>query len=209
VRDIEWYVYNNASWSVNALGRIATGSSGYLGTVVADAPVPGTSTAIQTIRVVVPSSTWGPYPLGTSLVVGLNDMATDGSVTIAGARVGFSNGAGTTGLIASARRIYDSRTTGGILTAGTTRKIVVPPGYAAKGTVGIHATLTSTGSTAPGTLKTWPVGAAEPPDAWAVAWAAGQTISNSLPIGISAAREFYVKASANTHLLVDALGTIS
>ena len=71
---------------------------------------------MQTRSSVISSTKYCPHPLGAKFALGIN-TAGEGLVQIHGARVGFTHGPGAVGLPPSPLRVYDSRVTGGKLTA--------------------------------------------------------------------------------------------
>lgn len=88
VREIEWYVLNTSANSINALGRIWRAGTGTLGVAIKDTTIQVGTTITATLSL-VSSSTWGPHPTGTKLMLAIR-TPTDASVQINGVRVGFS-----------------------------------------------------------------------------------------------------------------------
>lgn len=206
VRDIEWYVYNNSGTAATALGRLWAAGTGTLFASVADTPVASTDDVVAR-RTVISSTFWGPHPIGTKLALGLSTTST-GTVQVNGARVGFSRGAGTVGLLPAPVRAYDSQETGGRLSTGSTRVITIPAALAPTGTTGILTNITVTGGTGGGHITVFS-GDASKPSASTIHFVKGQTISNAVTVGLSPARKVKVYASRAVHVIVDVTGTIS
>src|SRR6185437_2244629 len=95
VKDVEYYVYNNSGSNFYPDTYLYVPGQGTISSIGASAPVP-TGTSISATKVTVTQQ--GPYPLGSRLLVSASTPST-GLVQINGARVGFSQGAGTLGLL--------------------------------------------------------------------------------------------------------------
>jgi hypothetical protein len=206
VRDIEWYVRNVSSDTVSGLGRIWAAGVGTLYTTIVDTAVTSGSSAVVARRSIVSSASYGPYPLGTKINLGINTL-TDGSVQVNGARVGFSQGAGATGLLPTPIRAYDSRDSGGKLSGGSVRTITLPSSIVRPGVSGVIINLTSVESEANGYLKAYPGNSAEPAVS-SLNFQAGKTIANGAIVGVSASRQIKIFASKTTHVIIDVAGTI-
>ncbi|GAA1708373.1 hypothetical protein GCM10009809_00770 [Isoptericola hypogeus] len=205
VRDIEWYVYNASATNVLCLGRVWAAGTGTLGTVAVDVQAsPGNG--IRAFRGVVPSSAYGPFPLGCKLMLGFNSY-TGATSQVNGARVGFSNGGGATGMLSTPIRAYDSRATGGRLSAGTTRTITLPPSTCPVGTSAVIVNLIAVGAERSGFLRMWP-GHVTDTSTSAINYTKGTTLANAQVVGVSNARKIKLRSSARTHVVIDVLGTI-
>ncbi|MFC7621901.1 hypothetical protein [Microlunatus sp. GCM10028923] len=205
VRDIEWYVRNTSANPANAMIRLWVAGIGNLYAVVADTSIP-TSSSITATRVVVPSTTRGPYPLSTRLTLGIYS-ATDGSIQINGCRVGFSQGGGQLGLLPTPIRVYDSRS-GTKFAAGETRTITLPSSLIQPGVAGIKANVIATATEASGHLKVFSAASALPA-ASSVNYSTADTIVNELTVTVSAARQIKVYSSKKAHVVIDVTATIS
>lgn len=203
VRDIEWYVRNASAGSVPGLNRLWTPGSAHM-VSIGDTTI-ATSTAVTATRTTTTSSTWGPYPTGTTLALGI-ETPTDGSVQVNGVRVGFSHGVGQTGLLPAPVRIFNSRT-GSRLSTTVPRKITVPGSIFTPGVTAIIANVTIVSPVKAGWLTVWPVGASQP-NASHINFGVGETIANAGTIAVNAAGEFYVRPSASCHVLVDVTGIV-
>ena len=206
VRDIEWYVRNVSADSVTALGRIWAAGTGSLFATLADTTITSSSSAVVARRSVVSSSNYGPHPLGTKIVLGL-DTSASATVQINGARVGFSQGAGAVGLLPAPVRVYDSRVTGGILTAGTTRTVTLPSSLVRPGTAGVVVNITAVLGVGIGYLKVYP-GNAAAPAASTMNFDKSKAIANMVFVGVSSSRQIKFYASTDVHVVVDVTGVI-
>jgi hypothetical protein len=206
IRDVEWYVLNTSGNPVTAMARLWAAGTGGLGSSVINATIPSGAEVIQRVRVVPTATTYGPYPLGCKLNVGL--FSADESVQINGARVGFEVGNGRTGLMSTPVRAYDSRLTGGKLASGETRVITLPPTIVLPGVTGALLNITAHSAVASGWLKVYP-GHGAVPGASALNYLPGQTIANAMIVGVSSARQIKIYAHKSVHVMVDINGTIA
>lgn len=204
IRDIEWYVHNESGIAALGMGRLWAAGSGQMNSAVADVSIPSGSGITRT-RAVVPSSSEGPYPLGCKLNLALYTGTS--ATQINGARVGFQQGAGATGLLPAPIRAYDSRLTGGKLTAGSTRTITLPTSAVAPGTAGVLLNITAHTASGAGYLKVYP-GNAAAPTASALNFASGLSIANAMTVGVSSSRQIKIYTSQAVHIIVDVSGTV-
>ena len=205
VRDVEFYLSNSSTSTFTAEAWQYAPGTGLLYSVTST-PVPPNS-GIAAYRAVAPSTGNGPYPLGSCLLVGLS-LPADGTVQINGARVGFGNGAGDVGILDTPVRAYDSRSVGGPIAAGTTRVVTLPADVVAPGVTGVLVNVTAVNATRVGFLKIYPASGAAPA-ASAINFVAGSAIANAVVVGVSAARQVKIFASATTDVILDVSGTVS
>lgn len=205
VRDIEWYARNASGATAIGLGRYWRPDSASLYPTAVDVTI-GASVDVAAYRATVPLSQAGPLPVGTKLFLGLY-TGTDGQLTVNGVRVGFSQGAGATGLLPTPVRAYDSRVSGGKLAKGSTRVITLPASAVPAGTTAALVNITATNGKTSGYLKVYP-GNASAPASSAINFAAGPAIANAMTVGVSSARQIRIYASADVHVIVDVSGTV-
>ncbi len=206
VREIEYYVYNASGSNQQADAYLYVPGSGTISSISAGVSIPS-GPGITANRVVVPPTSYGPYPVGSALLASIG-LPSNGTVQINGVRVGFSNGAGDVGLLSTPLRAYDSRTSGGRLIAGTTRTITLPSSVVAPGVTGVLVNVTATNAASPGYLKVYPASGAVPA-ASAINFVTGTAIANAVVVGVSNGRQVKIFASATTHVILDITGTVS
>ncbi len=203
VRDIEWYVYNASGSTYTCLNRLWEAGNGSLFTSLGDTQVPS-GTGIRAVRTVVPSSTYGPYPNGIKVTLGLATPSS-GSVQVNGVRVGMSN-AGSLGTLAKPIRVYSTRAGGGKLRKGKTRTITLPPSTISPGVGAVLLHIRVDGVKKPGTLTVWPGDGARPGQT--IGYAKNDAIIEALTVGISSARQLKLSSSQNAHVAVDLVGIV-
>lgn len=104
-------------------------------------------------------------------------------------------------------RAYDSRTTGGRLTSGSTRTVTIPGTGAPAGSRAISCVLTAIGTAGAGTLVVHPAHRPRPSITSLSWWGKGQRHSVGLTTELSTARQVKVYASAgSTHFTIDVVG---
>jgi len=104
-------------------------------------------------------------------------------------------------------RAYDSRKTGGRLSAGLTRTVTIPVAGAPVGSSAISYVLTAIGTARAGTLVVHPAHRPRPAITSLSWWGKGQRHSVGLITELSAARQVKVYASAgSTHFTIDVVG---
>jgi hypothetical protein len=207
VRDVEYYIYNNSGSPVSPDTYLYVAGTGFISSIGAIVSVPS-SGSITATRAVVPAATYGPYPLASRLLVSLT-TPTDGMVQINGARVGFTQGSGDIGLLSTPYRAYDSRVSGGKLTAGSTRTVTLPSSIVVPGTSGVIVNLTAVNGEANGYLKLFSAAAAEPTSSALNFSSSGAAIANGLIVAVSSSRQIKVKASQTVHFVVDVTGSVA
>jgi len=206
VRDVEWYAYNESGSPVTALARLWAAGTGTLFATLADTVI-NSSSSTQTRRSVVSSANYGPHPLGTKIALGLNTAPAGGTVQINGVRVGFTQGAGAVSLLPNPIRAYDSRVTGGKLTANVVRTITLPSSVIRPGTSGLIANITAVAPAGGGNLRVYPGNAAQP-EVSTINFNAAQNIANMIFVGVSSSRQIKFFANQSVHVIVDITGTI-
>jgi hypothetical protein len=204
VRDVEYYVYNNSGSAVFPDAWVYVPGVGTIASVGAVATVPSTGSITANLATVSQS---GPYPFGARLLVGVSTPSS-GTVQINGARVGFTQGSGAAGLLATPVRAYDSRDADGKIPAGGTRTITLPASVVGPGTAGVIANITAVDGDAIGFMKVWAADSAEPA-ASAINFPASGPIANAMVVGVSSARKIKVKANVAVNVIVDITGTIA
>ena len=147
----------------------------------------------------------GPFPMGSMVLASLATPST-GTVQINGVRVGFTTGAGATGLLPNPVRAYDSRVGNHKFTARSTRTISL--GAPPVGASAVYITLTAIGATKSGFLKVYGAQQSIPAMA-ALHFDAKATISNTLLVALSSAKHLKIYASAGVHVVVDVIGYVS
>ncbi|WP_375426362.1 hypothetical protein [uncultured Friedmanniella sp.] len=206
VRDVEWYVRNTSAGPSSGLARIWAAGTGTLYSTLVDTPIPVGSGGVVATRSVVRADAYGPHPLGTKLALGISTTS-DAAIQVNGVRVGFSQGAGSTGLLPTPVRAYDSRLSEGRLDGGSVRTITLPASVVRPGTSGVIVNLTSVGSVASGYLKAYSASSPAPAVS-ALNYQAGTTVANAAVVGVSSSRRIKIYASKATHVIVDIAGTI-
>jgi hypothetical protein len=104
-------------------------------------------------------------------------------------------------------RAYDSRATGGRLSAGSTRTVTIPVAGAPNGSRAISYVLTAIGTAGSGTLVVHPAHRPRPAITSLSWWGKGQRHSVGLITELSTARQVKVYASAgSTHFTLDVVG---
>jgi hypothetical protein len=207
VRDVEYYIYNNSGSPVVPDTYLYVAGTGPITTIEAKVSVPSSGSITATRAVILPAN-YGPYPLASRLLVSLT-TPDDGTVQINGARVGFTQGSGDIGLLDAPYRAYDSRLTGGKLTAGSTRTVTLPSSIVAPGTSGVIVNLTAVNGEANGYLKLYSAAAAEPSASALNFSGSGAAIANGLTVAVSSGRQIIVKAEKSVHFILDVTGTVA
>lgn len=208
VREVEYYVYNSSTNSTAADAYLYVPGGGFISSIGASVTVPAGASSISAYRAVTTSTTWGPYPVGARLLVSVQTAA-DGSQQVNGVRVGFSGGAGTTGLLDAPIRAYDSRTSGGKLAAGTTRTVTLPSSVVVPGTTGAILNVTAVGATAAGYLTVYSAAVGQPTASSINYRGDGSAIANGMTVAVSNARQIKIFAYSAVHVIVDVTGVIA
>ncbi len=206
VRDIEWYVANRGGAAVTGLGRIWSASTATLFTTLVDTTINPSGSGLVAQRAVVPSTAYGPHPLGTRISLGIATPTT-ADVTVNGVRVGFTEGAGATGLLPAPVRVYDSRVSGGKIAAGTVRTITLPSDVVPAGTAGIIANITAVAPQGDGHMTVY-AGDAAQPSASTLNYTSGNPVANMATVGVSSSRQIKVFSYRTAHVVVDVTGTV-
>ena len=204
VQDVEYYVFNDTGSSVFPDTYLYAPGQGTIASVGAGATIASTGT-ITANRAVV--SQQGPYPLGSKLLVSVS-TPTSGALQINGARVGFTEGSGSVGLLPTPVRAYDSRSGDGRLAANTTRTITLPSSVVLPGTTGVVANVTAVDGDSVGFIQVWSAAGSEP-TASSINFVAGSPIANAMIIGVSNARKISLRANVAVDVVIDLIGTIS
>jgi len=202
IREIEWYVRNNTATSVAAYGRLWTAGTGDLFFVVRDAVIP-VSAGIVATRVEVPEASWGPYPQGTKLQLGLR-TPTNGDIQINGARVGLSDGGGQASVRNSLLTVYNTRTGPGKFAAGETRVITLPEEACQPGTVAVLLNISATAGSPNGILKVFSATGLAPYRSMTYG---SQPVTQTVTVAIPKSRKIRVQASKAVHLMIELVGT--
>jgi hypothetical protein len=120
VHDVEAYYRANLNTTLTA--AVWASGTGDLGHTIASVPIdPVAGTAMRKSRIVVPSSSNGPYPHGTKLAAFI-DTLPNASIQVNGFRVGYRNAPLAPVLLTTPVRVYDSRDHSPLVT-GQTRSI--------------------------------------------------------------------------------------
>jgi hypothetical protein len=199
--DLEWYVSNSAAMSVFA--DIWQSSAGGFSTFWS-ASIPA-GVGVTATRFAIPTNVNGPYPHGTRLAVACaSPMA--GSNQINGVRVGFTHAPRTPVLLTTPVRAYDSRTTGGPLTAGHSRAISLASAIPV-GAAGAIVNLTVTQTVTSGYLTIYAAGTPVPTTSSINWFGTNQTLSNQATTAVSLTRSVTVTAGGHsTQFIIDVLG---
>jgi hypothetical protein len=206
VRDVEYYIFNNSGSSVFPDTYLYVAGTGEISSINASVAV-ASGPSITATRVVIPATHYGPYPLGSRLVISLT-TPTAGTVQINGARVGFTRGSGGIGLLDAPVRVYDSRDFTK-LSAGGTRTITLPSSVVAPGVNAVLINLIAINGEADGYLRVFSA-ATDPPTSSSVNFpGTGKAVANWQFVGVSAARQFKVYSSQTTDFVIDVTGTVS
>lgn len=207
VRDVEFYVYNSSATTTYGQAYLYTPGSGTIAGVGGSAAVPPGS-AIQAARAVITSSYWGPYPMGSRLILDV-DTPADRSVQVNGVRVGFSGGAGSTGLLGAPIRAYDSRSSGGKFAADSTRTITLPSSVIAAGVSGAVLNVTALSAASGGYLKVFSAAVSEPSASALNYRGDGSATANGMVVAVSNLGQIKIKASSAVQVIVDVTGVIA
>jgi hypothetical protein len=205
LHDVEWYL--SATENAQMMGRLWVAGDAYLSAIVADGTIAAGTAGTRAQRIAPPAATNGPFPFGTSLVLGVWTPNT-GTVSINGVRVGFTRGAGRTGVLAQPVRAYDSRKSGGKLSAGKARKITLPASLVPPGVSAVIVNITALGATKSGSLKVYQGNQAQPAGSVLSFASTGKSIANEVTVGVSNARQLKLLATQKTHVVVDVIGTV-
>lgn len=206
VRDVEYYVSNNSGSNVVPFAAIYVPGNGSITVIGAQPTIASSASGIQTVRTDITAANYGPYPLGTRLIVNV-DTPVSGLVQVNGARVGFSGGAGQTGLLPAPVRVYDSRLTDGQFTTNSSRTVTLPASVVPPGATGVLLNITAVGL-APGYFKVYPAGAAEPTSS-SINYNPGEAIANAMVVGVNASRQLRVFSTSPAHIIFDVTGIVS
>jgi hypothetical protein len=206
VRDIEWYIYNTSADTVSALGRVWSAGTGTLYTPVVDVSVPP-NTRTTAVRGVATSANYGPFPLGSRLLLGVFTTDTTGKVQVNGVRVGFDTANAGIGVLPSSVRAYDTRSLSDPFGAGATRTITLPSDTVHKGATAVLVKLTVFNAAADGYLQAWATGQPQTTMS-AVNFPAHVTTGNTILLAVSNNRQITVRSSAIADVTVDIMGTV-
>ena len=209
--DVEWYAQNTTG-SDQMVGAwfwrpgVMAGSGD---TIVLATELPPSETLSAT-RSLVEGPWAAAWPAGHRLVLGATTPM-DGSVQINGARVGYrQDSASQVVMLAEPDRVYDSRSSGGVLAPNATRTISLSDAVP-EGASGALITLSITGSSGSGTLRVGTAGVE--PLATALQWSrTGDKVTNLVSTAVSGARAIAVKSAYSTgsvHVIVDVVGYLS
>jgi hypothetical protein len=201
LHDLEWYVSNSVSMNVYA--NVWQSSQAVLDTFWSASIAAGSG--ITAHKFAIPANVNGPYPHGTRLMVAAS-TASNGTTQINGVRAGFVNAPTSTVLLPSPIRAYDSRNTGGPISAGHSRTVTVA-GHVPAGAIGAIVNLTVTHTVSSGYLKLYAHGSPLPPTS-AINWfGPGQTLANQATTALSLGREMTVTGgTGSTDFIVDLVG---
>lgn len=202
VEEVEYYVYNNSGGSVFPDTYLYVPGHGAISSIGAGATVASTGT-ITANRVVVPTTSNGPYPSGARLLASLSTPS-DGSVQINGARVGYRHGAGTVGVLQKPVKLASLK-----LGGGHVHTIALPTSLRSPGVVGVQVSMVATSATKAGTLTAWASGTTRPTQPVLYFPANGGGVAESVVVPLDANGTFKVIASRTVHLTVMAYEVIS
>jgi hypothetical protein len=205
--DVEWYMHNGSTTSVDALLRIWVAGAAQIIFGGVDTTIPPGSTVTAT-RVLVPAASNGPFPHGCRALA-YTHLPSDGSAVVNGVRVGYLHAPTAPALLPSPVRVYDSRSQDGPLAAGHARVISLgshlPPGA-----VGAIVNLTVTQTVGHGFLTLYPTGVPRPSTSSINWFASGQTLANQATTAVGAGNEVTVYAGGNaTQFVVDLLAYLA
>jgi hypothetical protein len=201
LHDLEWYVSNSVAMTVYA--NVWQSSAAYLDTFWSSSIPAGSGVTAH--KFAIPTNVNGPYPHGTRLMVAAGTPTT-GAALLNGVRAGFMNAPTSTVLLPSPIRAYDSRNTGGPISAGHSRTVTVA-GHVPVGALGAIVNLTVTHTVSSGYLKLYAAGSSLPPTS-AINWfGSGQTLANQATTALSLGRQMTVTGgTGSTDFVVDLVG---
>jgi hypothetical protein len=204
LHDIEWYVANTVgtSWGVGLWGAghgIITGIMG--GTLAA-----GTG-AIKATKYSIPSSSNGPYPLGSRIGAFIS-TSTNGTVQVNGVRLGFIHGGLNQVMRESPVRAYDSRSHTHL--GGGTSRTVSLANWLPADAQGAVLSLSVLNTHGAGVLQVSAAGSSS--EAFAASWArTGDKSTNTLVCDVSLSRAVSVTSvhgSGQTDFVLDLIGWV-
>jgi len=203
LQDVVFYVYNNSGSTVAGDVLKFTPGSGTL-SQLAGASISSTG-AMAAVRVAIPASQRGPYPLGTVLLASVT-TPTDGTVQVNAARFGFSGGGATIGLLPGPVRVYDTRS-GTKMARRTTRTVTLPASLIPPGTTGIMLNVIAMEPATSGFLRVYPAGSPAPTSS-AVRFVP-RAVASTITINIGPNRKIKVYASEAVHVILDLNATLA
>lgn len=204
LHDVEWYVSNTAAanWGV---GLWAAGTGPFVH--ILDGTLPAGTGAITASKFAIPSTTNGPYPFGTRLLVWIY-TSVNGSVQVNGVRLGLVHGALSQVMRETPVRVYDSRSHTHLI-GGASRTISLAnwlPADAQAATL----SLTVLNTHGAGSLHVSPAGPSN--SAFAVSWArTGDRETNTLVSNVSLPRAVTVTSnpgSGTTDFILELIGWV-
>ncbi len=199
--DLEWYVSNSVTMNVYA--NVWQSSAASLDTFWSETIAAGSGVTAN--RFAVPTSVNGPYPHGTRLVVACG-TPTDASSQVNGVRAGFTHAPRTPVLLTTPVRAYDSRRTGGPLSAGHSRAVSLASAIPV-GAAGAIVNLTVVHTVTSGFLTIYATGTPAPPTSNINWFGNNQVLANQATTAVSLSRSVTVAAGGHsTHFIVDVLG---
>jgi hypothetical protein len=201
--DVEWYL--SATEQVAMMGRLWVAGDAYLDTIVADGTMTAGTSAARAARIVVPTTTNGPFPHGTKLILGLWTPNT-GAVSINGVRVGYQLAPTGHVLLPAPVRVYDSRDHSEIA-AHVTRTHSLASRLPV-GATGALLNLTAFGAESAGSMIVYSV-AVSRPGISSLHFAKNAPITNSVQSSVSAGRAIKITSTARTHYAVDLIGYLA
>lgn len=204
IKDVEYYIYNKSTTTWGADAYLYVPGQAYLSSIGASVSIPSTGT-VAAYRAV--AGYQGPFPLGSRLLVSCSTPTT-GLVLVNGARVGFSQGAGTLGQLPAPIRAYDSRLTGGKFAVNTVRTITLPTTVYWPGVSAVSINVISLNSTAKGLVKVYSADASEPNTVVLYFRPDGFPWTNQIVTTVSSTRQVKVKVTAPTDIILDVVGIV-
>jgi hypothetical protein len=204
IREVEYYVYNNSGSNFIPDCHVWVPGHGSIASIGATVSIPSTAATISATQATV--SQQGPYPLGSELHISMATPST-GTIQINGARVAFSQGGGTVGLLRDPVRAYDSRVGHHKLAAGHARTITLPATLALPGVMAVLADITVLNPVGRGWLKAYRGDLTPPKQATLYYNAAPAT--TQVAIEVSTSGQIQVLSSKSTDVVIDIIGTIS
>jgi hypothetical protein len=205
VQEVEYYIYNNSGSDLIPDTHVEVAGFGSISSIGATVSIPSQG-IITASQATIPDGTKGPYPFASRLLVSVATPST-GTVQINGARVAFSHGGGTVGLLKVPVRAYDSRDGHPKLAAGHARTITLPASVLLPGVIGVLANITVFNPAGNGSLKVYRGDLTAPKPA--TLYYSGGSATTQVEIEVSAKGKVKVLSSKSTDVVIDIIGTIS
>jgi hypothetical protein len=205
VQEVEYYIYNNSGSDLIPDTHVEVAGHGSIASIGATVVIPSQAT-IAAAQATVAAVGKGPYPFASRLLVSVATPS-DGTVQINGARVAFSQGGGTVGLLKVPVRAYDSRDGHPKLAAGHARSIALPASVLLPGVTGVLANVTVFNPAGNGSLKVYRGDLTAPKPA--TLYYSGASATTQVEIEVSATGKVKVLSSRSTDVVIDIIGTIS